>query len=135
MEKVDILENDILQRYPDVLAELLRDHTTGHNIFWATNDYEERGEGYAYDSEITIESITGENDGVIKPRVLKSKENQIDRSKEMAEVFTPSWVCNAQNNLVDNAWFGRENVFNVENVENHTWTPTEEPIAFPEDKT
>ena len=72
MNKVDILENDILQRYPDVLAELLRDHTTGRNIFWATYDYEERGEGYAYDSEITIEAITGENDGVIKPRVLKS---------------------------------------------------------------
>ena len=135
MNKVDILENDILQRYPDVLAELLRDHTTGRNIFWATNDYEERGEGYAYDSEITIESITGENDGVIKPRVLKSKENQTDRSKEMAEVFTPSWVCNAQNNLIDNAWFGRENVFNVENVENHTWATTEGPIIFPEGKT
>ena len=23
-----------------------------------------------------------------------------------AEVFTPSWVCNCQNNLVDDAWFG-----------------------------
>jgi hypothetical protein len=32
----------------------------------------------------------------------------------MAEVFTPSWICNAQNNLIDNAWFGKRNVFNTE---------------------
>jgi hypothetical protein len=32
----------------------------------------------------------------------------------MAEVFTPSWICNAQNNLIDNTWFGRDNVFNKE---------------------
>lgn len=135
MNKVDILENDILQQYPDVLAELLRDHTTGRNIFWATNDYEERGEEYDYYSPITIESITGENEGVIKPRVLKSKENQTDRAKEMAEVFTPSWVCNAQNNLIDNTWFGRKDVFNVEDLENHTWTTTNAPITFPQGKT
>ena len=38
---------------------------------------------------------------VIRPRVLKSKENQTDRSKDMAEVFTPAWICDAQNNLVE----------------------------------
>ena len=32
----------------------------------------------------------------------------------MAEVFTPSWICNAQNNLIDNAWFERKDVFNKE---------------------
>jgi hypothetical protein len=55
----------------------------------------------------------------------------------MAEVFTPSWVCNAQNNLVDNAWFGREGVFNTEMIVDgtHTWEPTETPIIFPESKT
>lgn len=135
MNKVDILENDILQEYPDVLAELLRDHTTGGNIFWATDDYQYRGHGYEYLSPITIESITGENGDVIKPRVLKSKANQIDRSKEMAEVFTPSWVCNAQNNLVDNVWFGCEDVFNVENEKEHTWKATTGCVIFPEGKT
>jgi hypothetical protein len=40
---------------------------------------------------------------VVRPRVLKTKENQTDRSKDMAEVFTPSWICNAQNNLVCDA--------------------------------
>lgn len=28
--------------------------------------------------------------------------------RDKAEVFTPSWVCNAQNNLVDNQWFGKK---------------------------
>lgn len=56
----------------------------------------------------------------------------------MAEVFTPSWICNKQNNLVDNAWFGRECVFNTE-VDNpdgfHTWIVNAEPVVFPEGKT
>ena len=72
---------------------------------------------------------------VIRPRVLKSKEQQTDRAKDMAEVFTPSWVCNAQNNLVDEAWFGRKDVFNVEDNEKHTWKPNPQTIEFPEDKT
>ena len=56
----------------------------------------------------------------------------------MAEVFTPSWICNAQNNLVDNSWFGTEGVFNKEILlKNGTksWEITKEKIAFPKDKT
>lgn len=135
MNKVDILENDILQKYPDVLAELLRDHTTGHNIFWATNDYEELGEGYDFHSEITIEAITGENEGIIKPRVLKSKENQKGRSKKMAEIFTPSWVCNLQINYVDEEWFGCPGKFNVMSEDKRTWKSTQESVTFPVGKT
>jgi hypothetical protein len=90
-----------LELSPDVLAILLRDHTTGKNIFWATHDYEALGREYDYHAEILPHLITGEHSKVIQPRVLKSKENQTDRSKDMAEVFTPSWICNAQNNLVD----------------------------------
>ena len=86
---------------PDVLAILLRDHTTGKNIFWATHDYEALGSEYDYHAEILPHLITGEHSMVVRPRVLKSKENQTDRSKDMAEVFTPSWICNAQNNLID----------------------------------
>lgn len=100
---IDIREDDLLELSPKVLDILLRDHTTGKNIFWATHDYEALGSGYDYHSEILPELITGERGMVIRPRVLKSKENQTDRSKDMAEVFTPSWICNAQNNLVDKA--------------------------------
>lgn len=100
---VDIRENDLLERSPAVLDILLRDHTTGRKIFWATHDYEALGSRYDYHAEILPELITGKQGMVIRPRVLKSKENQTDRSKDMAEVFTPSWICNAQNNLVENA--------------------------------
>ena len=86
---VDILESDFS---PVILAQLLRDHTTGGNILWCTHDYESRGEGYQYADEIRPELITGEHGTIIKPRVLKSKEAQTDRVKDMAEVFTPSWV-------------------------------------------
>ena len=99
----DIREDDLLELSPKVLDILLCDHTTGKNIFWATHDYEALGKMYDYHSEILPELITGEQGMVIRPRVLKSKENQTDRSKDMAEVFTPSWICNAQNNLVEDA--------------------------------
>ena len=99
----DIREDDLLELSPEVLDILLRDHTTGKKIFWATHDYETLGKMYDYHSEILPELISGEHGIVIRPRVLKSKENQTDRSKDMAEVFTPSWICNAQNNLVDDA--------------------------------
>ncbi len=85
-------EDDLLALSPDVLALLLRDHTTGRNIFWATHDYETLGSKYDYHSEILPELLTGKNGKVICPRVLKSKEQQTDRVKDMAEVFTPSWV-------------------------------------------
>ena len=86
---VDILENDFS---PEILAQLLSDHTTGRNILWCTHDYESKGEGYQYADEIRRELITGEHGTIIRPRVLKSKVEQSDRVKDMAEVFTPSWV-------------------------------------------
>ena len=105
---IDVREDDLLALSAEVLDTLLRDHTTGRNIFWATHDYEALGSEYDYHSQILPELITGEHEKVVRPRVLKSKEQQTDRSKDMAEVFTPSWVCNAQNNLVDEAWWAEE---------------------------
>lgn len=131
---IDVREDDLSDISPEVLATLLRDHTTGKNIFWATHDYEALGSEYGYHSEILPEQITGEHRMVIRPRVFKSKENQTDRSKDMAEVFTPSWVCNAQNNLVDESWFGRKNVFNIEDGEKHTWQSHTSKIRFPRGK-
>ena len=132
---IDIREDYLLDISADVLSTLLRDHTAGRNIFWATHDYEALGKEYDYHAEILPELITGEHGMVIRPRVLKSKENQTDRSKGMAEVFTPSWICNAQNNLVDEAWFGRKDIFNVEDSTTHTWQTNPDKIEFPEGKT
>lgn len=131
----DVSENDLLRRSEELLAELLRDHTTGENIFWATDDYAALGPEYAYHAPITIACITGRRGNIIRPRVLKGRDEQAGRTKDKAEVFTPSWVCNAQNNLVDEAWFGRKHVFNHEDHASKTWTATTGPIVFPEDKT
>ena len=132
---IDIREDSLLALSAEVLDTLLRDHTTGMNIFWATHDYESLGSEYDYHSQILPELITGEHGMVICPRVLKSKEKQTGRAKDMAEVFTPSWVCNAQNNLVDEAWFGRKDVFNIEALATHTWHANPDKITFPKDKT
>lgn len=146
-EKIDIQENNIAKlNNGKILRELLTDHTKrqhlraqkGHEkddafILWATNDYASNGEGYGFANEIRPELITGEHCSLIMPRVLKDKMQQTQRSKDKAEVFTPSWVCNAQNNLIDEAWFGRKEVFNKEEVledGTHTWTPTDDNISF-----
>lgn len=134
---IDIKENDIRDKYPEVLEILLCDHSTQKNIFWATNNYEVLGIEYKFDAPILPELITGRNGEVIMPRVKKDKQLQQTRVRDMAEVFTPSWICNAQNNLIDNAWFGRENVFNSEitNTDNtHTWLTNNQKIEFPEGK-
>jgi len=135
---IDILENEIREQYPEVLDTLLRDHTTQKNIFWATHNYRHLGKGYEYSSPISPDVITGENGHIIMPRVQKDKQLQQSRVRDMAEVFTPSWICNAQNNLIDNAWFGHENVFNAEitNADgSHGWKVNRAKITFPEGKT
>ena len=67
---IDIREDDLLALSAEVLDTLLRDHTTGRNIFWATHDYEALGSDYDYHSEILPHLITGEHGMVIRPRVL-----------------------------------------------------------------
>ena len=116
----------------DVLQILLIDRTTNRNIIWGTDDYEPLGKEYNSHYPILFELITGKNSGVIQPRILKTKESQGNRTKGKAEVFTPSWVCNAQNNLVDNAWFDSENIFNKETEKR--WETTTKKIKFPDKK-
>ena len=135
---IDILENEIVQQYPEVLEILIRDHTSQKNIFWATNNYQHLGDAYAYNSLITSDLISGENGDIIMPRVYKDQVLQRARSKEMAEVFTPSWVCNAQNNLIDEAWFGRKDVFNRETINSEglkSWEVNYDKVEFPKGKT
>lgn len=134
MSTADISETALHDFDAEVMEKLLLDHTTHRNILWCTDDYVSLGEGYAATDEITIEKITGENEGLIRPRALKSRETQKGRTRVKAEVFTPAWICNAQNNLVDSAWFDREDVFNRENPDK-TWTTNREKIFFPEGKT
>lgn len=127
--QIDIKENYIYHLDNELLAILLKDHSSGQNIIWATDNYASRGVGYYSNDQITVQAITGHNGSVIKPRTEKSKKEQADRIRNKAEVFTPSWICNKQNNLVDNAWFGAEEVFNIEY--GNGWTATSAPIVFP----
>ena len=128
LNEVDIRENYIKQLDPKLLSILLKDHSSGKNIIWATDNYLSKGSGYESFDEMTVKKITGRLGLIIRPRIKKSKREQQHRIKDKAEVFTPSWICNNQNNLVDNAWFGRENVFNKEN--GITWITNNEKIDF-----
>ena len=132
-----LLEYNKTQKGMDVIRNLLKDHTTQQNIYWATDSYAETlGKGYTFYDPITIEKITGKNDKIIRPRAVKSKEEQTQRAKDKAEVFTPSWICNAQNNLIDEAWFGRtEGLFNSPDPNDpQKWINNEEKIKFPAGK-
>ncbi len=142
---------------------LLKDHTTQQNIYWATDSYADYGDDFTFFAPITLGKITSyaskegkvvtkeqynelvkknpeEKDNyqeIIRPRAVKSKEEQTQRAKDKAEVFTPAWICNAQNNLIDEEWFGRkEGLFNSPDPENpQKWINNEEKIEFPEGKT
>lgn len=129
---IDIMEEDILKLGRPVLETLLKDRTTRKNIIWGTDDYLELGMDYNAKSEITIPLITGSYSKVIQPRITKAKEHQTNRTRDKAEVFTPSWICNEQNNLIDEQWFGIKNVFNISNDE--SWNTQSEKIVFPDEK-
>lgn len=124
----NIDEQSLSKQHPNVLACLLLDRTTNHNIIWATDDYSSYGPMHEAHAEITIKGITGSYSNIIAPRVTKSREKQAARTKHKAEVFTPSWICNVQNNLVDEAWFDRKDVFN--HAHDKIWTSTTGKIEF-----
>ncbi|MCR5105726.1 MAG: restriction endonuclease subunit M [Eubacterium sp.] len=120
-----------LKSYPvsNVLKDLLLDKTTGENIIFATNAYIDRIPPMNEKTHITTDLLfINNNDNIIQPRVAKTLEQQAERTRKKAEVFTPSWICNKMNNHCDTEWFGRENVFNIENEQ--TWEPIEEKIDF-----
>lgn len=103
-ESIDILENNLLYENPKLLEVLLIDHTTNKNIFWATDSYIDYGKGYGYNDNITVAAITGKHGNIIMPRALKSRSEQMRRSRQMAEVFTPLWVVKKMNNFIDVEW-------------------------------
>ena len=130
LEKRDILESEIPR---DVLDILLKDRTTGKNILWMTDSYEHLESTFdikmgIHDS-IDVDTISRLGNKIIRPRVDKSKEEQRARVQKKAEVFTPSWICNNMNNLIDAAWFERKtSPFTVEG--HKSWRATRKPIVF-----
>ena len=116
----------------NVLDLLLADKSTKKNIIWATDTYEDLGEGFTDKVQMNANVLWRRPD-LIRPRIQKSLEAQAQRTRKKAEVFTPAWLCNQMNNHCDDDWFGRKNVFNTEN-EDHTWTVSEGKIEFPKRK-
>lgn len=159
IKDADISENQLLVGYGEkVCMNLLKDHTTQQNIYWATDSYSDLGDDYTFFAPITLDKITSyvSDDGIvitkekykelvkenpevkekyqeiIRPRSVKSREEQTQRAKDKAEVFTPAWICNAQNNLIDEAWFGRkEGLFNSPDPNDpHKWINNKEKLYF-----
>ena len=130
--KIDIIGQNISNISEDLLNILLKDRTTKRNICWATSYYISYGKEYYPQKPILLRLITGHNSGIILPRTKKIAEDKIKRIKEKAEVFTPLWICNEQNNLIDDLWFGKKNVFNFS--KNGSWTVNKEQITFPKGK-
>lgn len=120
-----------LKNNKELIELLLLDKTTNKPIIWASNNYVKKGAEFKKTKPILIEHIMSKD--IIKPRVDKSKAEQIKRSKDNAEVFTPIWICNLQNNLIDEAWFKRKDVFNKVNL-NKSYTTIKSKIGFPKDK-
>ena len=131
MNSVDIQENQLLKLDKELLVILLQDKSTGRNIIWASDNYKKYGPEYSADRQLLVPLITGHHWNIIRPRTAKSKTEQQKRVRQKAEVFTPSWVCNRQNNLIDEAWFGRKEVFNTE--QEVSWLTNKERIRFQTD--
>lgn len=112
-----------------VLGLLLQDKTSKRNILWGTDMYAERGTAYAHDSEITPELITGVHAGLIRSRAQKHQDQQSERTKTHAEVFTPMWVCAMMIDALDDDWFGAQHVFTDDSGERT------QRVEFPEGKT
>lgn len=94
-----------------LLQPLLVDQTTKKNIVWATDVYHELGSEYGHNREILPNLITGNHSSVIKNRARKAMEQQSERTRKHAEVFTPLWVCKKMISYADAMWFGKTDAF------------------------
>jgi len=86
--EIDIQES-ILRRTGALLDILLIDRTTKKSIIWATDSYEDLGKKFLPHKRIKPELVTGKYGTVIQPRAAKSPDEQLRRTKDKGEVFTP----------------------------------------------
>ena len=99
-QTIDIREDYLLKK--DKLLEiLLQDKTTSKNILWATDSYATMGEMFTPQAEIKTELVTGVYGRLIQPRAVKTKEEQLYRTRDKAEVFTPLSIVKQMNEACD----------------------------------
>ncbi len=122
------IHDDIIRiRAMKLLDKILKDKTTGRNIVWATAAYNFLGGKFEVNDEITSSALVSTGFKLIKTRARKDFEQQSERTKQHAEVFTPMWVCNMMNDYLDESWFGAKDVFSKDGE------PTE-CVIFPDGK-
>lgn len=122
-----------------VLDTLLKDHSTGKNIIWATDPPEELQtvmyEPVTDRSQITTQQLGLTHYEVVLPRMMKQTDTQQQRTRKKGEVFSPAWVCNKMNNALDADWFRglgageSAGQFTVELPQG--WQTVETPVQFP----
>lgn len=134
LREAELYEKKLVSLDRKIVEKLLADKTTGKNIIWATSAYADRGIAFTDTAEMKSSKLFVGTECIIKPRYQKSVEEQAARTKQKAEVMTPTWLTNYMNSICDDEWFGKGNVFNVLH-EDHTWTVLEGKISFPEGKT
>ena len=97
---IDIREDYLLKK-DNILDILLQDKTTNKNILWATDSYVSKGDKFSPIATITSDLVTGKNGKLIQPRAVKSKEEQLTRTRDKAEVFTPLSIVKKMNEACD----------------------------------
>lgn len=123
ISSTDILENTIHEQMPGILDILLIDRTTStskkkKNIIWANENYVKFcSKAYAATAQMLPKLVTGRMGNIIKPRALKSKEMQKERTKSKAEVFTPTWIVKKQNDEVEKDYINDD----LETYVKRTW--------------
>lgn len=111
------IQDEILRLHAKgLLAPLLVDKTTKRNIIWATDAYRALGFPYERTQEILPVLITGEHSDVIKTRARKEMEQQSERTRRHAEVFTPLAICRQMIGGADAAYFGGVDPFMADGV-------------------
>ena len=94
---IDLSEKTLYET--GLLRLLLQDKTCRRNILWLTDSVMD----FSPTDQIDPDHIA--HNDVIKPRVIKEKGERLSRTKGKAEVFTPSDMCKAQNNQIDEIWY------------------------------
>jgi hypothetical protein len=115
-QNIDILENT-LRKQGDLLDTLLMDRTSNKNIIWGTDSYVKYGRGFKTKDRIKVEYVTGAYHHLIQPRASKSIDEQKQRTRDKAEVFTPLRIVDQINKLID--WSGKLSVADHKNWQDY----------------
>lgn len=95
------VDNTLIRETPELMKILLMDRTTRRNIIWATDSYTVLGKEFFPEEPIKLNLVANGASELLKPRAAKLKHDQEARTRDRAEVFTPTWVIKKQNDLVE----------------------------------